>query len=125
MLPGPLYSAQFQHGQVTATRDRYWLGPGGLPTEKWKVSTVFGSKRVALAVAAAGSPEGQEPGKRSRRDGGEPGRAGGLGFPTSGLRAPETQLRPGGDAGAKVGRLGRQDHKTKGCQSPSAWLQEK
>lgn len=27
--------------------------------------------------------------------------------PTSGLRAPETQLRPGGDGGAKAGRLGR------------------
>ena len=36
---------------------------------------------MALAVAAAGSPEGQEPGKRSRRNGGESGRAKGLGFP--------------------------------------------
>ena len=44
--------------------------------------------------------------------------------PTSGLRAPETQPRPGGDGGAKEGRLERQDHK-KGCQSPSTWLQEK
>ena len=35
---------------------------------------------MTLAVAAAGSPDGQEPGKRSRREEGEPGRAEGLGF---------------------------------------------